>query len=64
MVEKRIQAGNEGEEVVPGVTDNLSSALPMRGDAARPDAQIGKDEAVTERDQFDRREEELTARRP
>ena len=63
MAEKRIQAGNEGEELVPGFTENLSSALPVAGDAARPDALIGKEEAVIRRDQFDRREEELAERR-
>ncbi len=64
MAEKRIQAGNEGEELVPGVTENLSSALHREGDAARPDAVIGKEKATAERDQFDRREDELADRRP
>ena len=64
MAEKRIQAGNEGEELVPGVTENLSSALHAEGDAAHPDAFIGKDKAAKARDQFDRREDELAARQP
>lgn len=63
MTEKRIQAGNEGEELVPGVTENLSSSLHNAGDASRPDDRIGrKGDAAKERDQFDRREEELTDR--
>ena len=63
MTEKRIQAGNEGEELVPGVTENLSSALHNAGDASRPDDRIGsKDGRAKERDQFDRREDELSDR--
>ena len=41
--EKRIQFGNEGEELEPGKTENLSSALHQRGDAALPDARIGEE---------------------
>jgi len=65
MTEKRIQAGNEGEELVPGVTENLSSSLHSEGDASRPDDRVGrKDEAAPARDQFDRREDELPDRQP
>ncbi len=60
MDDKRIQAGNEGEELVPGETENLSSFLHNEGKASRPDASTGrKDEPSKERDKFDRREEEL-----
>lgn len=37
MDKDRIQYGNEGEELVPGKTENLSSSLHSEGDAARPD---------------------------
>lgn len=57
---KRIQAGNEGEELVPGETENLSSALHEEGDASRLEDLIGrKDAPAKQRDQFDRREDEL-----
>lgn len=63
MIDKRIQAGNEGEELVPGVTENLSSSLHSEGDAARPDDRVGREgEGAEKRDQFDRREDELPGR--
>lgn len=43
--EKRIQAGNEGEELVPGVTENLSSALHAYGDSADPNAKLREEGA-------------------
>lgn len=43
--EKRIQAGNEGEDLVPGVTENLSSSLHAAGDAARPEGAGDQDQA-------------------
>jgi len=42
MDKKHIQFGNEGEELVPGKTENLSSSLHSEGDAARPSSFIGK----------------------
>jgi hypothetical protein len=39
----RIQFGNEGEELVPGKTENLSSSLHQQGDAAIPSAKVGAD---------------------
>ena len=58
--EKRIQSGNEGEELVPGVTENLSSSLHAVGDAAQPDGQMGKDGAERGRAaSFDRRTGEV-----
>lgn len=42
--EKRIQAGNEGEELVPGKTENLSSSLHQAGDAARPNGRMDKED--------------------
>lgn len=60
MDEKRIQSGNEGEQLVPGETENLSSSRHDEGDASRPDALIGRKDAPSkERDQFDRREDKL-----
>ena len=43
MNKNRIQSGNEGEELIPGKTENLSSSLHQRGDAALPDAQMDED---------------------
>jgi hypothetical protein len=43
MDKNRIQFGNEGEELVPGKTENLSSSLHQQGDAAAPSAQMDKD---------------------
>jgi hypothetical protein len=60
MDKKRIQFGNEGEELVPGVTENLSSSLHAQGDAAAPSAQI--DHGVDQRGaraSFDRRTGEV-----
>jgi len=42
MDKNRIQFGNEGEELVPGRTENLSSSLHSQGDAARPGGQMDK----------------------
>jgi hypothetical protein len=47
MDKERIQFGNEGEELIPGKTQNLSSALHQQGDAALPNAQI--DEGLDQR---------------
>jgi hypothetical protein len=41
--DKRIQFGNEGEELVPGKTENLSSSLHALGDAALPNGQMDKE---------------------
>ena len=38
--EKRIQAGNEGEELVPGVTENLSSASHMAANGEALNAKL------------------------
>jgi len=43
MDKNRIQFGNEGEELVPGKTENLSSSLHQQGDAARPGGQTDQD---------------------
>ncbi len=60
MDKNRIQFGNEGEELVPGKTENLSSTLHQQGDAANPGAQM--DEGVDQRGAragFDRRTGEV-----
>ena len=44
MDKSRIQSGNEGEELVPGKTENLSSSLHSQGDAARPHDRIDKEQ--------------------
>jgi hypothetical protein len=57
MDDKHIQFGNEGEELVPGKTENLSSALHEASRAAEVDAHLG-DRDRDERGQpaqFDRR---------
>lgn len=59
---KHIQFGNEGEELVPGKTENLSSALHEASNAPEVDAHLG--EKVDDKEQpgqFDRRENELAA---
>lgn len=43
MDKKRIQFGNEGEELVPGVTENLSSSLHSQGDAAMPHDKVDRE---------------------
>ena len=43
MDKNRIQSGNEGEELIPGKTENLSSTLHRQGDAAFPNGQMDKD---------------------
>ena len=45
--ERRLQFGNEGEELVPGVTENLSSALHAAedGDALNAKLREGDDQA-------------------
>jgi hypothetical protein len=60
MDKNRIQFGNEGEELIPGKTENLSSSLHQRGDAALPNARIDEDgnERGT-RSGFDRRTGEV-----
>lgn len=63
MDRKNIQFGNEGEELVPGKTENLSSSLHGQGDAARPDSFIGKGDDGDQRGEparFDRRTGEVT----
>ena len=62
MDRKTIQFGNEGEELVPGKTENLSSSLHSEGDAARPEGFIGKDEDDQrgEPARFDRRTGEVS----
>jgi hypothetical protein len=41
--DKRIQSGNEGEELEPGKTENLSSSLHSPGDAALPRDTLDRD---------------------
>ena len=60
--EKKIQFGNEGEGLVPGKTENLSSALHSEGDAAYPTAKPGASSTGSERGQpasFDRQTGEV-----
>ena len=58
--EKTIQFGNEGEELVPGKTENLSSALHALGDAALPNGQMDKEAPQRGRDAgFDRKTGEV-----
>jgi|GEM_PF-6812180 len=60
MDKNHIQSGNEGEELIPGKTENLSSALHQRGDAAFPGSGIGKDaDERGGRGGFDRRTGEV-----
>jgi hypothetical protein len=40
MDKKGIQFGNEGEELIPGKTENLSSSYHSQGDAALPHDQM------------------------
>ena len=54
MEDKRIQFGNEGEELAPGKTENLSSSLHGDGDAARPNGFIGKQKDSREPDREER----------
>jgi hypothetical protein len=63
MDKKSIQFGNEGEELVPGKTENLSSSFHSQGDAALPGAFIGKKDEEDQRGEparFDRRTGELS----
>lgn len=63
MAGKHIQFGNEGEALVPGKTENLSSALHKASHAAEVDAHLGEEASEeSEPDQFDRREEERSKR--
>ncbi len=60
MDKNRIQFGNEGEELVPGKTENLSSTLHQQGDAALPGARIGEEKDQRgDRAGFDRRTGEV-----
>lgn len=60
MNKDRIQFGNEGEELVPGKTENLSSTLHQQGDAAQPHARVGEEQDHRgERAGFDRRTGEV-----
>ncbi|HEY0117102.1 MAG TPA: hypothetical protein VGB54_15425 [Allosphingosinicella sp.] len=43
MDKDRIQFGNEGEELVPGKTENLSSSFHAQGDAAMPHDKIDQE---------------------
>jgi hypothetical protein len=43
MSDNKIQFGNEGEELIPGKTENLSSSLHQLGDAAMPNGQMDKE---------------------
>lgn len=56
---KTVQFGNEGEELVPGKTENLSSISHSEGDAALLDAKLGKQPERGEPAQFDRRTGEV-----
>ena len=42
---KRLQFGNEGEELVPGVTENLSSLNHQQGDAREFEGQLDNESA-------------------
>lgn len=60
MNKNPIQFGNEGEELVPGKTENLSSSLHQQGDAARPEAHAGDEpDERGKRAGFDRRTGEV-----
>ena len=60
MDKNRIQFGNEGEELVPGKTENLSSSLHQAGDAVHPDARVGEEpDQRGDRAGFDRRTGEV-----
>ena len=43
MSKDNIQSGNEGEKLVPGKTENLSSSLHALGDAALPNGEMDKE---------------------
>lgn len=60
MDKKHIQFGNEGEELVPGKTENLSSTLHQQGDAALPNAGAGREpDERGDRARFDARTGEV-----
>ncbi len=60
MDKKTIQFGDEGEELIPVKTENLSSSLHSQGDAAMPGAKIGAEtDQRGERGDFDRRTGEV-----
>lgn len=60
MDKKGIQYGNEGEELVPGKTENLSSTYHKQGDAALPHDRVdGETGQRGERGGFDRRTGEV-----
>jgi hypothetical protein len=54
MDKDRIQFGNEGEELIPGKTENLSSSLHQQGDAAFPSAGIGQEQGHEQGQRGDR----------
>lgn len=55
-----IQSGNEGEELIPGKTENLSSSFHSQGDAARPHDKIDREDDQRGRQGgFDRRTGEV-----
>lgn len=58
MDKKGIQFGNEGEELIPGKTENLSSAYHQQGDAALPHDKVDGDQRG-ERGGFDRKTGEV-----
>ena len=54
MSDNKIQFGNEGEELIPGKTENLSSSLHQLGDAAMPNGKMDKEGGQRGREaQFD-----------
>jgi hypothetical protein len=60
MNKNPIQFGNEGEELIPGKTENLSSTLHQQGDAAFPSAGIGQEQDERgQRAGFDRQSGEV-----
>ena len=60
MDKKNIQFGNEGEELVPGKTENLSSSYHQQGDAAMPHDKVDQEtDQRGERGGFDRKTGEV-----
>ena len=60
MNKNPIQFGNEGEELIPGKTENLSSTLHQQGDAAFPNSGIGQEQDERgDRARFDRKTGEV-----
>ena len=60
MDDKGIQFGNEGKELIPGKTENLSSSYHSQGDAALPHDKVDREtDQRGERGGFDRRTGEV-----